>query len=57
MEHLGFEKAVIVGHDWGGAVAWNIALNHPDVVEKFVVMNCPHPAIFIQNIKSTQVSY
>lgn len=50
--HLGFKKAVVVGHDWGGAIAWHIALNYPDLVEKFVVMNCPHPAIFIKNIKS-----
>jgi len=52
VKHLGFEKAVVVGHDWGGAVAWHIALNYPDVVEKFVVINCPHPALFVNNLKS-----
>lgn len=52
ISHLGFEKAIVVGHDWGGAVAWNVALNHPEVVSRFIVMNCPHPGIFINNLKS-----
>ncbi len=52
VKHLGFEKAVMVGHDWGGAIAWNLALNHPEVVEKFIVMNCPHPGVFIKNLKA-----
>lgn len=48
----GFSKAVIVGHDWGGAIAWHLALNYPEKVSKLVVMNCPHPAIFIRHLKS-----
>ena len=39
---LGRERAVIVGHDWGGAVAWATALKRPEVVERLIVMNCPH---------------
>lgn len=38
---LGRERAVVVGHDWGGAVAWTVAQAHPGVVERLVVMNCP----------------
>ncbi|WP_066833569.1 alpha/beta fold hydrolase [Rufibacter ruber] len=34
---------VLVGHDWGGAVAWNLALTHPHLLEKLVVLNMPHP--------------
>lgn len=49
--HLGFDKAVIVGHDWGGAVGWHIALYHPDIVSKFIVMNCPNPLVFIDSLK------
>ena len=52
IDHLGFKKAIIVGHDWGGAVAWHLALNYPYLVSKFVVINCPHPGIFIHHLKS-----
>lgn len=46
MDALGYSKARIVGHDWGGAVAWALAALHPGRVEKLCVMNCPHPIIF-----------
>ncbi len=39
---LGRERAVVVGHDWGGAVAWATALMRPEIVERLVVLNCPH---------------
>ncbi len=41
---LGEEKAIIVAHDWGGAVAWMLAGYHPEVVEKLIVLNMSHPA-------------
>jgi pimeloyl-ACP methyl ester carboxylesterase len=40
---LGREKAIIVGHDWGGLVAWQVALNMPQVTEKLIILNLPHP--------------
>ena len=40
---LGAERAAVVGHDWGGAVAWLAAMQHPDEVERLAVLNCPHP--------------
>jgi len=40
---LGRERATIVAHDWGGAVAWRLAMDYPEAVEKLVVMNAPHP--------------
>lgn len=43
IRHLGREKAIIVGHDWGGAVAWSLAAFRPEVVEKLVIVNLPHP--------------
>lgn len=47
---LGREKAVVVGHDWGGAVAWATAVYEPQVVDRLVAMNCPHPAILAEEI-------
>lgn len=43
IRHLGEEKATIVGHDWGGLIAWNLAFQVPDVVDKLVILNLPHP--------------
>jgi pimeloyl-ACP methyl ester carboxylesterase len=41
---LGRDRAVVVGHDWGGAVAWEVAARAPDRVERLVAINCPPPA-------------
>lgn len=46
MQTLGKEKAIIAGHDWGGAVAWGVAMMHPEKVEKLVVCDLPHPRGF-----------
>ncbi|MEP7270681.1 MAG: alpha/beta hydrolase [Acidobacteriota bacterium] len=43
IKQLGKERAIIVGHDWGGAVAWTLASVRPDVVEKLIILNLPHP--------------
>jgi epoxide hydrolase 4 len=42
IKHLGREKAVIVGHDWGGAVSWTLAMYMPQMVEKLIILNLPH---------------
>ena len=39
----GAAKATVVGHDWGGAVAWQVALNASEVVQNLVILNLPHP--------------
>ncbi len=49
---LGYQKAHIIGHDWGGAVAWRLALDYPQVVDHLAVLNCPHPYVFTKALKS-----
>lgn len=39
----GRDRAVVVGHDWGGAVAWSFAMARPAMTERLVVVNLPHP--------------
>ena len=46
---LGQEKAIVLGHDGGGAIAWSVAMMLPGIVEKLIVMNTPHPAVFQKN--------
>ncbi len=43
IKHLGKDKAIIVGHDWGGLVAWQLALNAPQYVDRLIILNLPHP--------------
>ncbi|HVM21077.1 MAG TPA: alpha/beta hydrolase [Egibacteraceae bacterium] len=42
----GEQRATIVGHDWGGWVAWMTAILHPEVVDRLVSLNIPHPRKF-----------
>jgi pimeloyl-ACP methyl ester carboxylesterase len=50
--HLGYEKFVLVGHDWGGVVAWAFALWHPELLERLVIINAPHPAVFERELRN-----
>ena len=43
IKHHGREKAIVVGHDWGGMVAWTVAMYMPQFVEKLIILNLPHP--------------
>jgi len=49
---LGEEWAVIVGHDWGGIVAWAVAILHPERVERLVILNVPHPERFSRGLRT-----
>jgi pimeloyl-ACP methyl ester carboxylesterase len=45
IESCGRRRAHVVGHDWGGLVAWWTASRHPDRIERLAILNAPHPAI------------
>jgi len=47
---LGIGRFTLVGHDWGGAVAWLAALRHPDRIERLVIVNAPHPLVFQKSL-------
>ena len=49
-EHLGYKKFILVGHDWGGGVAWSFAIAHPEYLEKLIIVNCPHPAVLAREL-------
>lgn len=49
-DHFGIQKAKLVGHDWGAAVAWVIALNHAERLEKLAILNVPHPDVMARFI-------
>jgi pimeloyl-ACP methyl ester carboxylesterase len=48
---LGSEDAIIVGHDWGGAVAWTFAMLHPEMTRALVVLNTPHPRGLLRELR------
>ena len=52
IRHLGRDRATIVGHDWGGMVAWQFAMNLPQMTENLVILNLPHPNGLFRELKS-----
>ncbi len=51
IQAYGRERASVVGHDWGGGVAWQLAIEHPEIVEKLIILNAPHPAAFRRELR------
>lgn len=50
LNHFGIQKAKLVGHDWGAVVAWALALQFPERLEKLVILNVPHPDVMTRFI-------
>jgi epoxide hydrolase 4 len=52
IEALGYERCILVGHDWGGAIAWAFAQAYPERLDRLIVLNMPHPAKFSQGLRT-----
>lgn len=51
IQALGHTSCILVAHDWGGAAAWNLAAEHPEMVSKLVIINSPHPVTFAKALR------
>jgi epoxide hydrolase 4 len=52
IEHLGGKPCIVVAHDWGGALAWNLAIAYPEYVARLIIINAPHPIPFARALKN-----
>lgn len=53
IERLGAPRAHVVGHDWGGVIAWTLASRHPQRVDRLAILNAPHPAAMRRAIRGS----
>lgn len=51
IEALGAPLDLLVAHDWGGALAWNLAAARPDLLRRLLIINAPHPAAFLRDLR------
>ncbi|OON67446.1 alpha/beta fold hydrolase [Hymenobacter sp. CRA2] len=51
LDAAGRPQACVVGHDWGGIVAWHLAMQHPERVARVAILNVPHPAVFGRTLR------
>jgi epoxide hydrolase 4 len=50
--HLGHKTFTLVAHDWGGGVAWSLAIKHPEWLDGLIIVNSPHPTIFERELNT-----
>jgi pimeloyl-ACP methyl ester carboxylesterase len=51
IENFGAPIDLLVAHDWGGAVAWNLAAQRPHLLKRLLIINSPHPATFLRELR------
>lgn len=51
IESTGGPLDLLVAHDWGGAIAWNLAAGRPDLLKQLLIINSPHPAAFLRELR------
>lgn len=49
----GQERAIVIGHDWGGVVTWHLAATRPELVERAVILNVPHPTVMLRRLRQS----
>ena len=54
VDHLGYERFVLIGHDWGGGISYSFALHHPDRLKALVVMSAGHPAVIDRELHENE---
>ena len=52
VKHLKAERVTVVGHDWGGVVAWQTAIALPQMVERLIILNLPHPNGLLRELRT-----
>ena len=52
IKQLSTQKVILVGHDWGGGIAWETAGQHPELIEKLIILNMPHLKVMGNTLKS-----
>lgn len=52
IEAFGERQAAIVGHDWGGAIAWAFAIRDPEYTRRLAILNAPHPAAMLRELRA-----
>ena len=51
IDRLGRPVDLLVAHDWGGAIAWNLAAQRPSLMRRLLIVNSPHPATFLRELR------
>lgn len=50
IRHLGEKRAILIGHDWGAAIAWSFAMGRPEMLDRLIILNVPHPKGFAREL-------
>src|SRR5882762_7578609 len=53
LRYFGRERCILVGNDWGGYIAWVFASAYPGRVERLIILNAPHPALFLREVRNS----
>jgi len=53
LRYFGRERCILVGNDWGGYIAWVFASAYPGRVERLIILNAPHPALFLHEVRNS----
>jgi len=55
IEGLEYDRVRLAGHDWGGLVAWWMAMHYPERVDRLAILNAPHPYVMMQNLYRNRI--